>query len=113
MAPKQPAARSKSPTNKNAQPAKTSENAAPSADHAAVRAPAKKVPAKPKPLGKKMRDGYWQGNVKMFKASGKGVYAYNNGDTYEGTMVDGKRQTDAKGNNRKAKYTWANGAKYQ
>jgi len=76
----------------------------------AAPAPAKKAPAKP--LGKKMRDGYWQGNLKLFKPQGKGIYIYNNGDKYDGTMVEGRRHTDAKGNNRKAKFWWANGAKY-
>jgi hypothetical protein len=70
------------------------------------------APPKAKPLGKKMRDGYWTGNLKMFKPHGKGVYEYFNGDKYEGTFSEGKRQTDSKGDNRKAKFTWANGAKY-
>ncbi len=66
----------------------------------------------PTPQGKKMRDGYWQGFLKLFKPVGKGVYEYNNGDKYEGTMVEGMRHTDAKGANQKAKYRWNNGARY-
>ena len=38
----------------------------------------RRVPTKvpPKPQGKKMKDGYWQGNLKLFKPQGKGVYEY-------------------------------------
>ena len=74
----------------------------------------RRVPTKvpPKPQGKKMKDGYWQGNLKLFKPQGKGVYEYLNGDKYDGTMHEGKRQTEKSGNNRKAKMWWANGARY-
>lgn len=120
MAPK-PAARSKSPvarkdTGKEDAPADANGDAKPPKKPAAKKAPKKDSPtdganaapgpapakeAQEKPLGKKMRDGYWQGNLKLFKPNGKGIYIYNNGDKYEGTMVEGRRQTDAKGNNRK------------
>ena len=107
-----PAARSKSPAARKGAAKQDAQGADGAKAPAPAPAPAKKAPAKPKPLGKKMRDGYWQGNLKMFKPVGKGIYEYNNGDKYDGTMVEGKRQTDAKGNNRKAKYWWANGARY-
>jgi len=109
MPTQQPAVRSKSPTARNS-PKKDALPAEVLPADETERA--KKAPPKPKPMGKKMKDGYWQGNLKLFKPNGKGIYEYNNGDKYEGTMVEGKRQTDANGNNRKAKYSWANGAKF-
>ena len=110
-----PAARSKSPPKgqaaKGEGAADDGKNGSENVEAKAALAPPK-AKAAPKPLGKKMRDGYWQGNLKLFKPNGRGIYEYLNGDKYDGTMVEGKRQTEAKGNNRKAKYTWANGAKY-
>ncbi len=32
------------------------------------------------PPGKKFRDGYWNGGLKMFKPNGRGMYQYFNGD---------------------------------
>ena len=43
-----------------------------------------RAPAKPVNKGKRVAGGYWDGALRAYKAHGKGVYSYDNGDVYTG-----------------------------